>query len=51
MAAKPKENELSRKQRKTQEYIKSLEQKKKDGTLGGAATTAEPIPAKEEETP
>ena len=40
---KPKENELSRKQRKTQEYIKSIEQRKKDGLLG-----PEPTPAEEE---
>ena len=40
---KPKENELSRKQRKTQEYIKSIEQRKKDGLLG-----PEPSPAEEE---
>ena len=38
---KPKGDELSRKQRKTQEYIKSIEQRKKDGLLAPEATPAE----------
>ena len=40
-ALKPKENELSRKQRKTQDYIKSIEQRKKDGLLGPEANPTE----------
>jgi hypothetical protein len=41
LVQKPKENELSRKQRKTQEYIKSIDQRKKDGLLALEATSAE----------
>lgn len=40
-ALKPKGDDLSRKQRKTQEYIKSIEQRKKDGLLAPEATPAE----------